>query len=252
MPRAGHTPKENAKMNRKPKGTTLLVGGIALGLSLIGLQYANTLELEEQLHSAETLYTEQATYISSLEDTAEDYKLQVQDLMTSLNTTKADLETVTSKVTSLESTLAEAQQKNTNLESRNKYLTDTLKTYKAKEEQAKKVTPTVSRSNTTSPVKKSMTGFEVTWYNDHGTTASGAKTADGVTVAVDPRIIPYGTKLKIEMPNGTTYYRVAQDTGGAVKRKNGGKVIDIFAAVTTAELYERGRTKGVTVHVLGK
>lgn len=92
--------------------------------------------------------------------------------------------------------------------------------------------------------------FEVTWYNDTGLTATGARTKDGITVAVDPRLIPYGSKLKITMPDGTVLYRTAQDTGSAVKKRNGGRVVDIYASVSTEELYQRGRTTGVKVEIL--
>lgn len=50
-------------------------------------------------------------------------------------------------------------------------------------------------------------------------TSSGAIAAAGHTVAVDPRVIPMGSKLLI---NGTVY--TAEDVGGGVK----GKHIDIF------------------------
>lgn len=54
------------------------------------------------------------------------------------------------------------------------------------------------------------------WGND---TATGTTAKENHTVAVDKRIIPLGTKLKI---NGETYK--AEDVGGGVK----GKHIDIF------------------------
>lgn len=52
-----------------------------------------------------------------------------------------------------------------------------------------------------------------------GPTASGAMPQEGVTIAVDPRVIPLGSKVSI---NGRVY--IAQDTGSAIK----GKKIDIY------------------------
>jgi uncharacterized protein YabE (DUF348 family) len=59
----------------------------------------------------------------------------------------------------------------------------------------------------------------------YGITAMGTKARPGV-VAVDPRVIPLGTKLYIKSLDGTPDYgfAVAEDTGGAVK----GNRIDLF------------------------
>lgn len=56
------------------------------------------------------------------------------------------------------------------------------------------------------------------WAN--GYTASGTKAKAGRTIGVDPKIIPYGSKVKI----GRKTY-IAEDTGGAIKGK---KQIDVF------------------------
>ena len=64
-------------------------------------------------------------------------------------------------------------------------------------------------------------------------TASGATAVEGVTVAVDPRVIPYGTRLRI---NGREY--IAQDCGGSIK----GRKIDIFKE-SHAECLENGVQK---------
>ena len=90
-------------------------------------------------------------------------------------------------------------------------------------------------------------GFQVTWYNQTGKTASGRITQAGITCAVDPDVIPLGTWIRIIMPNGKTYVRHTDDTGGAVI----GKVIDIYAYQSDDELFHRGRTYHVKVEILG-
>ena len=70
-----------------------------------------------------------------------------------------------------------------------------------------------------------------------GQTASGIPLERGV-VAVDPRVIPLGTRLYIEAVDGSwTYgYAVAGDTGGAIK----GNKVDLFMD-TNAECIRFGR-----------
>ncbi|NLW23483.1 MAG: DUF348 domain-containing protein [Tissierellia bacterium] len=79
----------------------------------------------------------------------------------------------------------------------------------------------------------------------YGITASGTKARRGV-VAVDPRVIPLGTRLYVESLDGTKDYGfcVAEDTGGAIK----GNKIDLFFP-TAAEVRNFGRRK-VKVYIL--
>lgn len=72
-------------------------------------------------------------------------------------------------------------------------------------------------------------------------TATGDIPIPYKTVAVDPKVIPLGTRLKIMSPNGKVYNVVANDTGGAIK----GNKIDIVCP-THNEALQWGR---VTVKV---
>lgn len=71
-----------------------------------------------------------------------------------------------------------------------------------------------------------------------GTTKSGTMPKQGRTIAVDPNVIPLGTKVVI---NGNVY--TAEDTGGAVK----GNIIDIYFASHSATSKFGRRTLKVKV-----
>lgn len=74
---------------------------------------------------------------------------------------------------------------------------------------------------------KSLGTFTLTAYcacssccdKSDGITATGTIATQGRTIAVDPRVIPYGTRVMI---NGNIY--IAEDCGGAI----GGNRIDVF------------------------
>lgn len=79
----------------------------------------------------------------------------------------------------------------------------------------------------------------------------GDKTYMGTTVrpgiiAVDPNVIPLGSRVYLEYPDGTGHYAVAEDTGGAIK----GNRIDI-AMSSVAKAYDFG-IKNVKVYVVGQ
>ncbi len=79
----------------------------------------------------------------------------------------------------------------------------------------------------------------------YGITASGMKARRGV-IAVDPRVIPLGTRLYVEAADGSwTYgYCIAGDTGGAIK----GNKIDLF--FDTATEVRRFGVRSAKVYIL--
>ncbi len=72
------------------------------------------------------------------------------------------------------------------------------------------------------------------------TTATGTVPTPGRTIAVDPRKIPYGTKVVID---GHTY--IAEDCGGAIK----GNKLDICVA-THSEALRKGVRRNVPVYII--
>lgn len=81
-----------------------------------------------------------------------------------------------------------------------------------------------------------MGEFEITAYAEDTITATGTKPQPMRTCAVDPAVIPYGTKIYVE---DLDLYLVAEDCGGAVK----GKVIDVFMSGTEEDTKSFGRQK---------
>lgn len=79
----------------------------------------------------------------------------------------------------------------------------------------------------------------------YGITATGTRARPG-TVAVDPRVIPLGTKLYIESLDGTMDYgfAIAEDVGGAIK----GEKIDLFFNSAT-DVRNFGR-RNVKIYIL--
>lgn len=57
------------------------------------------------------------------------------------------------------------------------------------------------------------------WADENCTTASGEKAVEGVTIAADTSVLPFGTTVRID---GAEY--TVQDTGGAIK----GNRIDLY------------------------
>lgn len=57
-----------------------------------------------------------------------------------------------------------------------------------------------------------------------GYTATGTLATEGRTIAVDPDVIPYGSRVTLIWPDGTQHSYIAEDCGGGVN----GNHIDVF------------------------
>lgn len=101
--------------------------------------------------------------------------------------------------------------------------------------------------------KYSVDTFQVTAYSPYDNisgmendgnpnkTATGTKPRPG-TIAVDPEVIPYGSKIIIVYEDGTVEYGIAEDCGGLIK----GNVIDVFRQ-TYKEAIEHGRREATVI-----
>jgi cell wall-associated NlpC family hydrolase len=85
---------------------------------------------------------------------------------------------------------------------------------------------------------------------DYSLTASGTKWAYKRTIAVDPKVIPYGSVVAIKVPSMPEYsgLYLAEDTGGAIK----GKRIDILIKGKSATAKFGRRNVEVAILEVGK
>ncbi len=101
--------------------------------------------------------------------------------------------------------------------------------------------------------KYSVDTFQVTAYSPYDNvsgmcnddnpnkTATGTKPRPG-TIAVDPKVIPYGSKIIIVYEDGTVEHGIAEDCGGLIK----GNVIDVFRQ-THKEAVKHGRREATVI-----
>ena len=87
--------------------------------------------------------------------------------------------------------------------------------------------------------------YTATAYSLRGRTASGKRVARGV-IAADPRVLPLGTRVRIDAGDFSGEYVVA-DTGGAVK----GRRVDIWTPTSREAMRFGRRAVKLTVLELG-
>jgi 3D (Asp-Asp-Asp) domain-containing protein len=99
---------------------------------------------------------------------------------------------------------------------------------------------TVESKETARPVGPT-TQYVATAYSLRGKTASGRMVSRGL-IAADPRVLPLGSRVRLEHPGYSGEYLVA-DTGGLIK----GKRIDIWIPTTREAMRFGRRTVKLTV-----
>lgn len=72
-----------------------------------------------------------------------------------------------------------------------------------------------------------------------GYTATGTLATEGRTIAVDPKVIPYGTHVLLIWPDGTQREYIAEDCGGGVN----GNHIDVFLTTIRRRAYSACRAQ---------
>jgi 3D (Asp-Asp-Asp) domain-containing protein len=80
--------------------------------------------------------------------------------------------------------------------------------------------------------------------NGTGITATGTRPVEGVTIAADPKRLPYGTKVLIECPEYPSINGIyeVQDTGSAMRKSKSTIKIDIYMPDSKrAEMLKFGR-----------
>ena len=95
------------------------------------------------------------------------------------------------------------------------------------------------------PAPPRLLDFEATAYSITGTTASGMQTRRGI-VAADPKVLPLGTRIRVQDAGSYSGDYTVTDTGPAVK----GNEIDIYMP-DGQEAKNFGRRK-VRVEILDK
>ena len=200
------------------KERTTLVLSIVFIILIIGTEifFSNKLkkvnqELEKIRENEVKRQKEWVYKLDELEDLREQNESKIEILSSDLDKVSTELTTMTELNKTLKNKLANQEEENKQL--------------KRKLEKQEVVNKQASRGGSRN--KKLAGTFTATAYGDNpscqgkwvGKTASGMKPQRGV-IAVDPRVIPLGTKLYIPGYGNC----IAGDTGGAIK----GHKVDLF------------------------
>jgi 3D (Asp-Asp-Asp) domain-containing protein len=103
-------------------------------------------------------------------------------------------------------------------------------------DEAKSDTTKETKTEPTNTPPAPAEAYSATAYSFRGRTASGRGVGKGI-IAADTRVLPMGTRVRLDAGNWSGEYTVA-DTGGAIR----GRKIDVWVP-TTNEAFRFGRRK---------
>lgn len=234
-----------------------IIGALLILILVVGTHNGNKqlVDLENRLDDVTTNLQVEMERSAILKDRVGALELENDDLEDLVKRLEAELVIGTEESNSQLAIIEELKVSNANLKSTNSNLEKKLVTKKTVQPTRSKVSreksPTIKAKTPSTPVAKSkptkstntqvatqqgdkrlLGTFQSTAYDlsvastgkrpgdkGYGITASGMKAGPGV-VAVDPKVIPLGTKLFIEGYGNA----IAGDTGSAIK----GNIIDVF------------------------
>lgn len=233
--------KKNSKLKITAITTAVAASSIALSLHFYSLQT----DLKEVQNSYEKLnekYNRVLTENEELHSEVNALQDAVEESLRLLEQSQMEIERL------------EKEKKNLNKEK------EILKgeREKLKKELSKKDSvSTVQVTSTSSSNDSNWETFKLTYYDNneqstgkrpgdpaYGITASGRPTKEGVSIAVDPNIIPLDSWVLIKWPDGRIEKRRADDTGSAIK----GSKIDYYVPKATLAM----GVKNVQVKVLSE
>lgn len=213
----------------KCKLRTTIIAALIIAFAVIGTTYAvnqyNISQLQSDIKNISAEIDSDNEEVANIDETKESLHIAADNLR-KLSTTSDSLSTTVSSLSSAWSEIDIAQ---TNLRSKITENKNTLTQLSAELEELER------------KQGKFLGVFTTTayWSGEGGNITSTGKIPQvGRTIAVDPSVIPYGTKLHIIKHNTgeDLGYRIAEDCGGAIK----GNRLDLFLG-TDSECRAWGR-----------
>jgi peptidoglycan hydrolase CwlO-like protein len=208
------------------------------------IQYDNN--ILNNVKEEKEVITSQSENLNNMNNKLQQLKTSNETILANLSSNIKEEKNLLSQATAKEKQLIEKQREKELAAEKAKALADAQKAAAAAQQTTvSALSNSISIPTTGGPNSGStVITVDATAYSDNGFTASGSMTTRNPngysTIAVDPRVIPLGTRVYVQGYG----YAIAADTGGAIQ----GKIIDVFFP-SDAEAESWGR-KTVQVTIL--